>query len=91
MTPEEKRKYLDLRQECIKLRKELESLCTTTGAFLFYLDKEMLKPSDMERGKRIAKLCNALQIQNDIAMHIVLKIPFKSKKWKRMTGKEVKP
>jgi hypothetical protein len=36
-------------------------VCTTA------LDVEMMQPSTEERGKRVAKITNALELENDIA------------------------
>ena len=82
VTPEEKRKYLDLRKEQGNLKKELEGLTTVVRNVIAALDAEMVKPSSAEqRGNRIAHLCNVLNFQNDQARHFGLGISFKSKKW----------
>ena len=56
-------------------RKYLKELTTVVQMHLRDLDAEMQKPSDNQRGKRIAILCNALEIANDRARHFGLGLP----------------
>ena len=63
-----------------ELRKHLRDLITTCEATIAALDTEMKKPSDVNRGKRIAALCNALEMQKDVAKHFGLGIPFKKRR-----------
>jgi len=41
------------------------------------IDAEMKLPSSVERGKRIAKITNFLELQNDITMRLGLDYGFK--------------
>lgn len=54
------------------LKRELKGLCDVVRKVLDSVDKEMVKPSTPERGKRIAKIMNALNIQYDCARHFGL-------------------
>ena len=56
-----------------ELRKHLKNLTAMTAAAIKALDAEMAKPSDLGRGKRIAKITNALEMQKDIAVKFGLK------------------
>ena len=58
-----------------ELKKSLMELTRSVDSFLELLDKEMVLPSTVERGRRIAALCNALNIKNDSAKHFGLGIP----------------
>jgi hypothetical protein len=55
-----------LKRELNKQRKVLHDLTDEVWAFLQLLDKEMRKPSNPERGTRIAQLSNRLELQNDL-------------------------
>lgn len=55
-------------------RKHLVGLTKAVDYFLDVLDAEMKKPSDFERGQRIAKMCNGLNMANDSAKHFALGI-----------------
>ena len=48
-------------------RKHLRDLTRGVEACLRAIDAEMAKPSSCERGKRIAAICNKLNLCNDIA------------------------
>jgi hypothetical protein len=63
-----------------ELRKHLQALVTTCAAAIDALDAEMKKPSDVNRGKRIAAICNALEFQKDAAKHFGLGVPFKKRR-----------
>lgn len=58
-------------------KKALKELTELVIAFENSLDREMKKPSTVERGERIAKLTNALTMGNQGAMHFVLNYSFK--------------
>lgn len=60
------------RRDTRELRKYLTVLATTTQRAIAALDAEMLKPHSNERGKRIAEVTNALEMQNDMAMRFGL-------------------
>jgi predicted oxidoreductase len=53
------------RKEVLKYRKDLKELVTLIDAALTAIDVEMKKPSTMERGKKIARICNALEFKKD--------------------------
>jgi hypothetical protein len=59
-------------------RKYLRNLTASVSIFLSDLDAEMMRLSSPERGKRIAKLTNYLDLANDIAMHYGLNMSFGS-------------
>jgi hypothetical protein len=48
-------------------RKHLRDLTRHVTECLAAIDGEMAKPSSPERGKRIAAICNALNMSNDMA------------------------
>lgn len=54
-------------REARELKKHLRDLTNTVTQCLAAYDAEMAKPSSPERGGRIAKISNALNLQNDIA------------------------
>jgi len=66
-----------LKRENRELKSHLRALTEVTDKFLVMLDAEMNKPSSNERGRRIAKMCNYLNINNDAAKHFGLKVPLK--------------
>ena len=59
-------------REIRKLRRELKGLISATTTALKFLDVEMRQPSTHERGKRIARLCNFLEMAKDSARHFGL-------------------
>lgn len=65
-------------------KKHLIELTKTVIHFLDQINDEMKKPSSFERGRRIAKLCNFLDLENDGAMHFGLNYTFK--KIKKLKG-----
>lgn len=56
-----------------ELRKNLRDLTACVAATINALDVEMKKPSSNERGSRIAKITNALEMQNQMAIRYGLK------------------
>jgi hypothetical protein len=67
----------------IETRKYRASLVAVTSAvrtFLAALDGEMKNPSTVERGKRIAALCNSLEMVNDNARYFALGIDYRKDK-----------
>lgn len=56
---------------------QLRELTQTVTRVASALDQEMRRPSSFERGKRIAKIINALEWANDCARHFGLGIPLK--------------
>lgn len=71
---------MDARREIKKLRKHLKDLVGACQQVIVALDAEMAKPSDMERGKRIAKITNFLEMEKDRAHHFGLGKPLRPKK-----------
>jgi len=53
-------------------KKQLISLTKTVAQFIAALDRVMKEESTVERGKKIAKLNNALELENDKAMYFGL-------------------
>jgi hypothetical protein len=81
---------LELKRENRKLKKNLKDLTKCVGDVLACIDKEMSQPSTNKRGKRIAKLANALDMANDSALHFGLGLSFKEiNKVKNMTKEMV--
>jgi hypothetical protein len=66
------------RSEARKLRDSLTTLTTTVMQILGHLDNEMKKPSTVARGRRIAVLCNHLEIANDSARYFGLGIDYRT-------------
>ena len=50
-------------------RAMLKSLIKTSKQFIKILDEIMLAPSSAERGRKIAKLLNAFEMNVDLAQH----------------------
>jgi hypothetical protein len=71
-------KLRQARSEARKLRDSLTTLTTTVLNFLGHLDREMKKPSTVERGERIAVLCNAVEMANDSARYFGLGIDYRT-------------
>jgi hypothetical protein len=68
------------RAAAAEIRKYRNSLVAVTNAvrtFLHALDGEMKLPSTVDRGKRIAALCNQLEMANDNARYFGLGIDFR--------------
>lgn len=55
-----------------KYKKYLKQLVETVTKALKELDEEMHKPSNADRGKRIAAICNYLEYEKDRARHFGL-------------------
>lgn len=60
-----------------RFKKYLVQLTKDVQICLKAIDIEMRKPSTVERGKNIAKICNALEMQNDKARYFGLEIDFR--------------
>ena len=58
-------------------KKSLTTLTENVVIFLAVLDKIMKEPSSYERGKKIAKASNWLNLQNDKTMHFDLDYGFR--------------
>ncbi len=77
LTAAEKSSHIYVKRELRHLRKNLRELVDMSARVVAALDGEMKKPSDVERGRRIAKICNALEFAKDRALHFGLRKPFK--------------
>lgn len=66
------RENAKLRREVRDLKKTLREHAEVCRKVIAALDIEMKKPSDMERGKRIAKIVGALEFTNDRARYFQL-------------------
>jgi hypothetical protein len=69
-------------KEVRNLRKYLTDLTKSVKICLNAFDEEMKKPSSNERGKRIAQICNALEMENDRARYFGLGIDYRKDKKK---------
>lgn len=67
-----------LRSEVRKLRKALEELVATNLSFLTALDIEMKQEATPERGRRIARLCNALDMATDRVRYFRLGVDYRT-------------
>jgi len=63
-----------------QLKKDLQDLVKAVEISISLIDAEMGKTSSCERGKRIAKIINDLEMEKDLAKHFGLGIEFKKKK-----------
>ena len=72
-----------------KLHKDSLLFAGHVYQFIVWMDEEMKKPSDNERGKRVAKALNALEMSADRFTHFSLKQSFDE--IKKMKHKKVKP
>lgn len=70
-------KQLRDRRKARELKKHLTDLTATVTAFLAALDAEMCKTSSADRGRAIAKMSNALNLQNNIAKRFGLGVGVK--------------
>ena len=68
-----------------KERKYLGVLTKTVQMFLRAHDALMRQPSTVERGKRIARLSNALEMANDRARYFGLGIDYRTDKHRTWT------
>lgn len=55
-----------------EMRKALRELTALVARVIDAVDEEMKKPSDPDRGRRIAGIMNVLEMQNDRVRHFVL-------------------
>lgn len=63
-----------------KLRKHLRELSAAVTKHLADLDAEMKKPANVERGKRIARLSNELDVANDRVRYFALGVNYRTDK-----------
>jgi len=61
-------------------KKHLTELTNAVLIALKAIDEEMDKPSSNERGKRIAKICNELDMANDSARFFALGVDYRKDK-----------
>jgi hypothetical protein len=61
-----------------EVREYLARLTTATGTLLAALDAEMRRPSDADRGRRVAAILDALEMANDSATFFGLGIDFRT-------------
>lgn len=67
-----------LTREKRKLKSALKALTKTCGEALRAIDHEMSQPSTPERGRRIASICNALEMANDHARYFALGVNYRT-------------
>lgn len=60
-----------------KLKAHLRDLSASVTAHLATLDAEMNKPNSVERGKRIAKAANDLDLANDRVRYFALGVDYR--------------
>lgn len=66
----------DRRRKC-KYEKALRQLVAANQTFMRWLDAEMVKPSDVTRGKRIASALNSLGIAVDHVRFFTLGVDYR--------------
>ena len=74
---------LDEKRQHKVAKQYLRALCKSTARFLALLDAEMQRPSDAERGRRIAAMANDLDLHRQMAERFGL-----PKSARRATGGE---
>ena len=74
------RKLRECRSSNRELKRYLTELVTCAETFSKNMDTIMKSPSTLERGRAIARQCNALDYTKDRAKHFGLGIPFKNQK-----------
>lgn len=67
-----------------ELRQRLKALTAAVMKTIAAIDAEMKRPSTPDRGKRIAAITNALEIENDKARYFGLGVDYRTDK-KRLT------
>lgn len=68
---------IEAKREIRELKKYLKQLASGVDIFLNGIDLLMrTQKSDVERGRAIAELCNGLDLENQMAKHFGLNIPF---------------
>jgi hypothetical protein len=80
-------------REIRQLKARLKKLSAAVVVCLEAFDREMKKPPSPERGSRIARICNALELENDGVLHFALSMSFpqiKAFKKKTIKGSEAK-
>lgn len=67
-----------LKRESSKLRKALADLTDLNLRFIAALDAEMEQPATPERGSRVARLSNALEMATDRVRYFTLKVDYRT-------------
>jgi hypothetical protein len=75
------------KRELSKLRKSLQVLSDSILLYLHRLDILMKEPSTVERGQKIAKLCNLLDEANDHARYFSLGVDYRKDDKAKATAK----
>jgi hypothetical protein len=78
LTETDAKKFRAAQKEARELRKQLESLAKAVMTYLAHLDVLMKEPSTEERGRKIARLCNALDMENDRARYFSLGVDYRT-------------
>ncbi len=69
-----------LKRENRKLKKHLKDLTVGVRKCLDAIDEAMKMPSTVDRGKRIAEICNWWEFENDSARYFGLDIDYRKDK-----------
>ncbi len=85
---EQNKQVIKTTRDLKKLQNDGFALATNIYIVIKWFDEEMKKPSDNERGKRIAKALNELEMCTDRFAHFTLKQSFEE--IKKMKNKKVK-
>jgi hypothetical protein len=72
-----------------KLRRKLSEMTGQVRAFLAMLDELMMQPSTVERGRKIAKLCNELALYNDGVRYFWCGVDYRSDTVVKARGKSL--
>lgn len=67
---------LGTQREVKKLWKEFRGFTDYVQAYLTMLDQAMKEPEGLERGRRLAKLANELNLKNDCVRRFTLNLDF---------------
>jgi len=63
-----------------KLRRKLSEMTGQVREFLARLDAEMMQPSSLARGQRIADLCNRMSLYNDGVRYFWCGVDYRNRK-----------
>lgn len=66
-------------RDCRDVKRYLRDLIKATEVAINMVDLEMNRPSDVERGKRIASIMNSLEMQKDLAKRFGLAVTKRKK------------
>jgi hypothetical protein len=70
----------DFKKQARNYKKHLKDLTINVGRCLKAIDETMRMPESKDRGSRIAKICNALEMANDRARYFGLNIDYRTDK-----------